>query len=67
MKKLYAVVTKDKNYSSKYPTATHLICTSRKNAQDFVDSLNSNPATNSKWEVQVWQELWSGQFVPLQD
>lgn len=62
MKKLYAIITKERP-EAKLSRTTAALYTSRKKALDMIDALRKNNP-NIIWDVQEWQETLTGEYLP---
>lgn len=62
MKKLYAIITKDRPEAF-VPRTTAAIYTSRKKAEEIINALR---ARNSDiiWDIQEWHETLTGEYIP---
>lgn len=62
MKKLYALITKERPEAI-MPRTTTALYTSRKKALEMVDALRKNNP-DIVWDVQEWQETLTGEYLP---
>lgn len=62
MKKLYAVITKER-LETRLPRTTTALYTSRKKAEEMVNIMKEHhPETI--WDIQEWHEALTGEYIP---
>lgn len=62
MKKLYAIITKDRP-EALMPRTTTTIYTNRKKAEDML-SIMKNEYPEILWDIQEWNETLTGEYIP---
>ena len=62
MKKLYALITKDRP-EARVPRTTTAIYTNSKKAEDML-SIMKDKHPEIIWDIQEWQETLTGEYIP---
>lgn len=62
MKKLYAVITKERP-DALVPRTTAAIYTNRKKAEQLCSTLKENHP-EIIWDIQEWHETFTGEYIP---
>lgn len=62
MKKLYAVITKER-LEARLPRTTTALYTSRKKAEEMVNIMKEHHP-EIIWDIQEWHEALTGEYIP---
>lgn len=62
MKKLYAIITKDRPEAF-IPRTTTALYTSRKKAEKMLNALRTRNS-DIIWDIQEWHEALTGEYIP---
>lgn len=62
MKKLYAVITKERP-EARLPRTTTALYTSRKKAEEVVNIMKEHHP-EIIWDIQEWHEVLTGEYIP---